>query len=98
MPHPSTPGTVLRRSLEIDSELGPALVDTPLDLVAHADLVGPRPRPLRRPLRGRVDPELAPDELPRRRVVEVVERPLGELEVAGGVDVRADVEEDLLVV
>ena len=46
----------------------------------------------------RVDPELAADELPLGRVVEVVERPVGDHDVALRIDVRADVEEDLLVV
>ena len=46
----------------------------------------------------RVDPELAAVELEGRRVVEVVERPLGEQHVALRIDVGADAEEHLLVV
>src|SRR3954469_24784814 len=78
--------------------LGPAARDELLDLRAHLDLVGPRPRALLRPLRGRVDAELAAEELPLGCVVEMVERALREDHVALRVDVRTGIEEDLLVV
>ena len=57
-----------------DPVLGPAAVDELADLGAHLDLRRPLARALVRALRGRVDAELAADELARRRVVEVVER------------------------
>src|SRR5690349_5281568 len=78
--------------------LVPAPCHKLFDLRAHLDLVRPRPRALLRPFRGRVDPELAADELPLRRVVEMVERPLPDHDVALRIDVRAGVEEHLLVV
>src|SRR6266850_748740 len=53
----------------------PAPVDELAHLLAHHDLGGPLPRALQRALRRRVDADLAADELQRRRVVEVVERP-----------------------
>ena len=64
----------------------------------HLDLRRPFARALGRPLRRRVDADLAADELQRRRVVEVVGGPFREQHVALRVDVRAHVEEDLLVV
>src|SRR5579859_1750375 len=82
----------------LQAVFGPAARHALLDLDAHLDLVGPRPCALLRPLRGRVDPELAADELPLRRVVEMVERPLADHDVALGVDVGACVEEHLRVV
>ena len=63
-----------------------------------ANLLRPGPRTLGRALVSGVDPDLAAVELHRGRVVEVVERPLGEQHVPLRVDVRADPEEDLLVV
>src|SRR3954453_17542701 len=78
--------------------LGPAARDELLDLRAHLDLVRPGPSALLRPFRGRVDPELAAEELPLGRVVEMVERAFRENHVALRVDVRAGVEEHLLVV
>src|SRR3954469_8013177 len=78
--------------------LVPAACHELLDLRAHLDLVGPRPRALLRPLRSRVDAKLAAEELPLGCVVEMVERALGEDHVALRVDVRTGIEEDLLVV
>ena len=46
--------------------LGPAAVDERADLGAHLDLGRPLPGALLGELGGRVDPELAADELPRR--------------------------------
>src|SRR5712691_4737088 len=86
------------RRTEIDAILGPTRVDERLDLVAHPDLLGPFASALLWQLRGRVDAELAADELALGRVVEVVERALGEHDVALRIDVGADVEGDLLVV
>src|SRR4051812_26720160 len=43
----------------------PAAVDQCADLRAHLDLLGPRPRALVRAFRGRVDAELATEELMR---------------------------------
>src|ERR1022692_1913015 len=81
-----------------DAVLVPAAVDEVADLRAHLDLLGPGPGPLLRPLGGRVDPELAADELALRRVVEVVERPFRKHDVPGRVDVGPRVEHHLLVV
>ena len=78
--------------------LVPAPVDELLDLRTHLDLVGPRARALLRPLRGRVDAELAAEELALGRVVEMVERAFRDDHVALRIDVRAGVEEHLLVV
>src|SRR2546423_15193914 len=86
------------RSVELDPVLAPAAVDERAHLVRHPDLLRPRPGALRRALRRRVDPELATLELEGRRVVEVIERSLGDEDVALRVDVRPDVEEDLRVV
>src|ERR671936_1749755 len=88
------------RRLEIDTDpvFLPAAVDERLDRFAHSDLFGPRPRALVWALRGRVDPQLAAEELVGRRVVKVVEWALADDDVAGGVDVRPDVEENLLVI
>ncbi len=68
----------LRRGTVSEPVLGPAPVDELAHLGAHLDLRRPLPRPLERALRGGVDPDLAADELERRRMVEVVERPLGD--------------------
>ena len=78
--------------------LGPAPIDELAHLGAHLDLGRPLPRALVRDLRGGVDPELAADELAHGGVVEVVGGPVGEHDVARGVDVGADVEGDLRVV
>ena len=78
--------------------LAPATRDELADLLAHLDLGRPFARAFLGELRRRVDPELPAEELPHRRVVEVVGRAVGEHDVAGGVDVGAGVEEDLRVV
>ena len=78
--------------------LGPAAGDEVADLVAHDDLLGPGPGVLLGKLVRRVDPELASVELSLGRVIEVVERPLGDQDVALRVDVRSHAEEDLCVV
>src|SRR6266550_9600994 len=70
----------------------PAAGDELADLVAHLDLLGPRPRTFVPALRGRVDAELAAEELMRGGVVEMVERALADQDVTAGVDVGADVE------
>src|SRR5438445_482651 len=75
--------------------LGPAARDELFDLGAHLDLLRPRTRAFLRPLCGRVDAELAADELPLGRMVEVVERSLAEHDVALRVDVRPRIEEHL---
>src|SRR5262249_61229936 len=77
-----------------DAVLTPPPVDERPDLVAHEDLVRPRARALVRPLVCRVDPDLAPVELPRRGVVEGVERPLRQQHVTAWIGVGADAEED----
>src|SRR6266508_675105 len=59
-----------------DPVLLPAPVDKGLDFRRHLDLGGPLPCALLRPLVGRVDHDLAAVELARRRMVEMVERPL----------------------
>src|SRR5215470_13525418 len=82
----------------LEAVLGPAAVDERPDLGAHLDLLGPGPRALLGPLRGRVDAELAAEELPLGGVVEMVERAFRQDDVALRVDVRAGVEEHLLVV
>src|SRR6476659_8033721 len=81
-----------------EAVLGPAARDELLDLGAHLDLLGPRPRSLLGPLRGRVDAELATEELALGGVIEVVERAFRDDHVALRVDVGARVEEHLLVV
>src|SRR3954454_14170707 len=86
------------RRIYADRVFVPAAVDERADLLAHLDLLGPRPRALVRALRGRVDPELAAEELVRRRVIEVVERALADDDVPTRVDVGPNVKEDLLVV
>src|SRR6185436_714454 len=58
--------------VETDPVLFPATVDELARRRVHLDLDGPRPGALLRPLRGRVDAELAADELALGRVVEVV--------------------------
>src|SRR5436190_20597678 len=97
-PRNMTHRAIARVDLDPEPVLVPAAVDQLTDLVAHPDLLGPGSRSLIGPLRGGVDPELAAEELVRRRVVEMVERPFADDDVALRVDVGADVEEDLLVV
>jgi hypothetical protein len=81
----------------VDPVLAPAAVDERLDLVDIRISSGHGARPPRA-LVGRVDAELAAVALERRRVIELVERALGEHDVALRVDVRADAEEHLVVV
>src|SRR3954471_19355494 len=90
-------GAAAKRELA-QAVLGPAPRDELLDLRAHLDFVGPRAGAFLRPLRGRVDAELAAEELALGGVVEMVERAFGKDHVALRVDVRAGVEEHLLVV
>src|SRR6478752_6521368 len=65
-----------------DAVFLPAAVDQRTDFFAHLDLLRPRPRALVGALRRRVDAELSAEELVCRRVVEVVERALGDQDVA----------------
>src|SRR5437868_15438212 len=60
-----------RRSRASDAVFVPAPVDELADRGAHFDLVRPRTRSLSRALRGRVDADLAADELQGRRVVQM---------------------------
>ena len=69
-------------SVERDPVLRPAAVDESLHLGGHLDLGRPLARALVGALVGGVDPDLAAEELARRRVVEMVERALGEQDVA----------------
>src|SRR6266545_2958812 len=94
LPHPPA---VCRR-IDPDPVFGPPPRHELAHLGAHLDLRRPLARSLGRPLVRRVDPELAAVELARRRVVEMVERPFAHQHVARGIDVRADAEEDLVVV
>src|SRR5438477_2667449 len=87
-----------RRACRRDAVLGPAPVDEVLDLVAHLDLGWPLARAFGGPLGGGVDPELAAQELPGRRMVEMVGGAVAEDDVPRRVDVRADVERHLFVV
>src|SRR3954469_2039913 len=93
-----TDSTVCRPGNRFDPVLLPPAVDERAHLVAHRDLGRPLPRAFERPLCRRVDPDLAADELERRRVVEVVERPLADHDVPLRVDVGTDVEHDRAVV
>src|SRR6266498_3409709 len=70
-------GSVRRSGLRADAVLCPAAVDERPDLVAHHDLLGPLAGALLGALVGRVDAQFPAVELPRRGVVEVVERALG---------------------
>src|SRR4051794_26831608 len=79
-------------------ELAPPRIHARPDLIAHLDLERPLAPPFIGAFRRCVDPDLAAVRLDRRRVVELVDRPLAEQDVAGGIDVRTRVEEDLLVV
>src|SRR5581483_1094228 len=90
--------TIPRLRASGEPVLGPAPVDERLHLLAHADRLGPGAGALVRPLRGGVEADLAAVAGQQRGVVELVDRPLGELDVPLGVDVGAEVEEDLLVV
>src|SRR6266545_8055862 len=97
-PRTLTDPAVLCRSSERDSILRPARVDELLDLRGHLDLRRPLAGALERPLARRVDAELAAIELPRRRVIEVIEWAFSEQYVALRVEVRADVEHHVVVV
>src|SRR5262245_55461729 len=90
--HGSVPG---RRG---QPELGPPGVDALLHLGGHLDLRRPLARALVGPLRRRVEADLAAEGREHRGVVELVDRAVGEDDVALRVDVRADAEEDVLVV
>ena len=74
---------------DADAVFRPAAVDQRLDLGGHLDLRRPFTRALLGQLVRRVDADLPADELALRRVVEVVDRPLREQDVALRVDVRA---------
>src|SRR6266480_3054733 len=92
-----TDSAVPCRGIEVDPVLLPPPIDELLHLPGHLDLGRPLARPLRGTLVGRVDPDLAAVELERRRVVEVIQRPLRYQDVALGIDVRPHPEDDLLV-
>src|SRR5262245_35737550 len=93
-----SPANVVTGASIAETVLAPAAVDAGLDVGRHLDLFRPRPRVLLRQLMGGVDPELAAVELPPRRVVEMVERALGDEDVALRIDVRGHTKEHVLVV
>src|SRR4029077_19301191 len=98
-PPPAGRGQAILHSFAADvlgqPELAPPGVDTRPDLRCHLDLGRPRARPFVGPLRGRVEADLAAEAREHGRVVELVERPVREDDVALRVDVRAHAEEDL---
>src|SRR5207245_9616432 len=75
-------GAVCRRS-QLDPVFAPPLRHEGADLRAHLDLLRPGTRALLGQLLGRVDPELAANELALGCVVEVVEGALADHDVAG---------------
>src|SRR6266540_6313548 len=93
-----TDRSVTRGGVERDPVLVPAAGDELLHGLRHLDLGRPLTGALGRRLRRRVDTDLSADELERRRVIEMIERPFRQQDVSLRVDVGADVEEDLLVV
>src|SRR6185436_6485691 len=101
-PPPASRGQAILHSSAVDvlrqPELAPPGVDPRPDLRCHLDLGRPRARPFVRPLRRRVEADLAAEAREHGRVVELVERPVREDDVPLRVDVRAHAEEDLLVV
>ena len=87
------------RAAAADPVLGPAAVDERPHLGAHLDLApATAARPPPAPCASRRSRACRRTNCERRRVVELVERALGEHDVALRVDVRADVEEHLRVV
>src|SRR5437763_1848068 len=87
-----------RRDCRRDAVLGPARVDEVADLGAHLDLRRPIACAFGGSLGRGVDPELAAQELPGCRMVEMVGGPVAEDDVPRRVDVRPHVERHLLVV
>src|SRR5262245_23592111 len=77
-------------------EAAPDLGRFPPCGLCRRDALGPGSRvAFRRPLPRRVDPHLAAERRQIRRIVEIVDRPFGHLDVAQRIHVRADDPRDL---